>query len=143
MRGGFGAPMSLKRPGPNSGQPFELYLSSMLSDAMVGAGSNVTIVPIAKGTSINEAIQQSSIASNTESIILLMYDSRYDAGFSAEYNHNFDVFVVNKDGEVDGLDVDPFVAAVVGGAQVAVPEPQTLLLALVAGLTLLGARRRR
>jgi sugar lactone lactonase YvrE len=50
---------------------------------------------------------------------------------------------MNKDGEVNGLDVDPFVAAVVGGAQMAVPEPQTLLLALVAGLTLLGARRRR
>ena len=50
---------------------------------------------------------------------------------------------MNQDGEVNGLDVDPFVAAVVGGAQMAVPEPQTLLLALVAGLTLLGARRRR
>jgi hypothetical protein len=31
----------------------------------------------------------------------------------------------------NGLDVDPFVAAVVGGAQ-SVPEPSTLLLGLVA-----------
>jgi hypothetical protein len=32
---------------------------------------------------------------------------------------------------VNGLDVDPFVAAVVGGTQ-AIPEPSTLLLAIVA-----------
>ena len=38
---------------------------------------------------------------------------------------------VNLDGEVNGLDVDPFVAAVVGGTQ-QIPEPSTLLLALVA-----------
>jgi hypothetical protein len=100
MRGGFGIPMSLQRPGPKSGQPFALYLSSMLADAMVAAGSNVTIVPIAKGTKIDEAIGQSSIESNTQSIIFLMYKSRYDVGFSAEYNHHFDVFVVNQNGEM-------------------------------------------
>jgi hypothetical protein len=50
---------------------------------------------------------------------------------------------MNEDGEVNGLDVDLFVAAVVGGGQMAVPEPQTLLLALAAGLTLLGVGRRR
>jgi hypothetical protein len=38
---------------------------------------------------------------------------------------------MNEDQVVNGLDVDPFVAAVVGGAQ-AIPEPSTLLLALVA-----------
>ena len=99
MRGGFGIPMSLQRPGPESERPFALYVSSMLADAMVAAGSNVTIVPIAKGTKIDEAIRQSSIESNTRSIIFLMYQSRYDVGFTAEYNHNFDVFVVNQNGE--------------------------------------------
>jgi hypothetical protein len=46
---------------------------------------------------------------------------------------------MNGDGAVDGLDVDPFVAAVVGGGAAAspldvadVPEPSTLLLALLA-----------
>jgi hypothetical protein len=43
----------------------------------------------------------------------------------------FDVAAdMNLDGVVNGLDVDPFVAAVVGGTQ-SVPEPSTLLLALV------------
>ena len=38
---------------------------------------------------------------------------------------------LNEDGAIDGLDVDPFVAAVVGGSVQAVPEPSTwLLLAL-------------
>jgi hypothetical protein len=38
---------------------------------------------------------------------------------------------MNEDQVVNGLDVDPFVTAVVGGAQ-SIPEPSTLLLALVA-----------
>ena len=45
----------------------------------------------------------------------------------------FDVAAdMNEDGVVNGLDVDPFVAAVVGGGTQAVPEPSTLLLCLVA-----------
>jgi hypothetical protein len=44
----------------------------------------------------------------------------------------FDVAVdMNGDGVVNGLDVDPFVAAVVDGTQ-QIPEPSTLLLAIVA-----------
>ena len=39
---------------------------------------------------------------------------------------------MNKDGDVNGLDVDPFVAAVVGGGAAAVPEPSTFLLYLIA-----------
>jgi hypothetical protein len=38
---------------------------------------------------------------------------------------------MNEDQVVNGLDVEPFVAAVVGGTQ-QIPEPSTLLLALVA-----------
>lgn len=59
-RGVYYIPFSAKRPGPKSTQPFALYLSSMLAEAMVAAGSNVTIVPIAKGTDIGEAVRQSS-----------------------------------------------------------------------------------
>jgi hypothetical protein len=47
---------------------------------------------------------------------------------------------LNGDGAVTGLDVDPFVAAVVGGTQ-PVPEPSTLLLALVT-LGLVGGWRK-
>ena len=50
---------------------------------------------------------------------------------------------MNEDGAVNGLDVDPFVAAVVGGAQ-AVPEPSSCLILAIGGLLLvLVARRRR
>ena len=48
---------------------------------------------------------------------------------------------MNEDGEVNGLDVDPFVAAIVGGGAAAVPEPSTLLLALVA-LCVVGGWRK-
>jgi hypothetical protein len=39
---------------------------------------------------------------------------------------------MNGDGEVNGLDVDPFVAAVIGGGTQPIPEPSTLLLAILA-----------
>ena len=49
---------------------------------------------------------------------------------------------VNEDGVVNGLDVDPFVTAVVGGSAQQIPEPSTLLLTLLA-LGLLSHTRRR
>jgi hypothetical protein len=63
----------------------------------------------------------------------------------------FDVAAdMNGDGVVNGLDVDPFlvgeiasgkVAAVVGGGAAAIPEPSTLLLALIA-LCVVGGWRK-
>ena len=47
---------------------------------------------------------------------------------------------MNGDQVVNGLDVDSFVAAVVGGTQ-PVPEPSTLLLAILA-LSITGALRK-
>ena len=41
---------------------------------------------------------------------------------------------MNLDGVVNGLDIDPFVAAVVGGGLQAVPEPSTIALLALAGL---------
>jgi len=49
---------------------------------------------------------------------------------------------MNGDEAVNGLDVDPFVAAVVGGGTQQIPEPSTLLLAVVA-LGVVGGWRRR
>jgi len=43
---------------------------------------------------------------------------------------------MNQDTVVNGLDVDPFVAAVVGGGVAAVPEPSTLALLACSGLLL-------
>jgi hypothetical protein len=50
---------------------------------------------------------------------------------------------MNGDGSVDGLDVDPFVAAVVGGGVQQIPEPSTLLLAALGLLGLLVHARQR
>jgi phospholipase/lecithinase/hemolysin len=49
---------------------------------------------------------------------------------------------VNGDGQVNGLDVDPFVAMVVGAGAETVPEPSTLLPAVLGLIGLLLPRRR-
>jgi hypothetical protein len=58
----------------------------------------------------------------------LEVDPFVDVLLSGPYQLEADM---NEDQVVNGLDVDPFVAAVVGGVQ-QIPEPSTLLLALVA-----------
>jgi hypothetical protein len=50
---------------------------------------------------------------------------------------------MNKDQVVDGVDVDPFVAAVVGGGTQQIPEPSALVLATLGLLSLLAHARRR
>ena len=50
---------------------------------------------------------------------------------------------MNEDQEVNGLDVDPFVAAVVGGGVQQVPEPATCALAAIGVLVFLGTGLRR
>jgi hypothetical protein len=39
---------------------------------------------------------------------------------------------MNEDGVVNGLDVDPFATAVIGGGPQQIPEPSTLLLCIIA-----------
>jgi hypothetical protein len=59
-------------------------------------------------------------------------------------NGPYDVAVdMNEDGAVNGLDVDPFIAYVVGhgGGVREVPEPSTLLLILIA-LVIVGGWRK-
>ena len=48
---------------------------------------------------------------------------------------------MNLDGDVNGLDVDPFVATVVGGGTQPVTEPSTLLLCIIT-LGLFGGWRK-
>jgi hypothetical protein len=66
-------------------------------------------------------------------------DPFIDLLLNGQYAYTADM---NEDGEVNGLDVDPFVATVVGGGAAAVPEPSTLLLALIA-MGVIGGWRKR
>ena len=104
VRGAYFITFPYGRPGDDgklSEQPFALYLSSVLADSMIAVGANVKMVQITKGTDIKEAIRQSSTENNAPSIILLINSSRYlIGGYRAEYEHSFDVFVVNQGGEI-------------------------------------------
>jgi hypothetical protein len=102
FHGVYGIPSSLKRPGPKSGQPFAVYLSSMLSEALDSAGSNVNTLTIPKGTSLEKAIELLSVQERRPALVLLIRQSRYVVKWSsnAEYNFNFDVIVVDTSGNV-------------------------------------------
>jgi hypothetical protein len=50
---------------------------------------------------------------------------------------------MNGDGVVNGVDVDPFVGALVGGSAAAVPEPCTLVLAMLGMIGVAACCRRQ
>lgn len=98
LRGGFGIPLSLKRPGPDEGQPFAIYLSEMLADGLRADKTEVVVIPVAKGTELGAAV--ASVADGAAGIIFKINHSRYDSGFSAEYRHDFNVVIADADGHV-------------------------------------------
>lgn len=98
-RGSFGIPMSLQRPGDEGEKPFALYLSGMIKESLEKAGSQVTVVELEKGQNFQRAIAKVSESGKT-SFVLLMLKSRYDIGFTSDYQHHFLVAVADADGRV-------------------------------------------
>lgn len=98
-RGSFGIPMSLKRPGEHGEKPFAVYLSEMIEESLEKAGSQVTVVNLEKGQIFEKAIAKVSEAGKT-SFVMLMLKSRYDIGFTSDYQYHFLVVVADGDGRI-------------------------------------------
>lgn len=100
VRGGFGIPNSLERPGPLKGQPFAIYLSTMLADGLRSGDTEVAVIAVPKGTDTASAVQMVTAKEGAAGIVFKIVHSRYDIGFSAEYNHHFDVTIADANGQV-------------------------------------------
>lgn len=99
--GAYGIPTSLKRPEPKEGQPFSMYLSSMLADGLRAAGTDPQVVRIQRGISKADAIKTVVDANGTAGIIFEIFQSRYSVGWSrAEYNYTFNVIVAGSDRQI-------------------------------------------
>ncbi|MCK5779084.1 MAG: hypothetical protein KAH11_09855 [Rhodospirillales bacterium] len=98
-RGGFGIPMSLQRPGDEGEKPFAVYLSGMIKESLEKAGAQVSVVKLEKGQNFQRAIAKVSELGTT-SFVMLMLKSRYDVGFTSDYQYHFLVAVADADGEV-------------------------------------------
>lgn len=99
FRASFGIPVSAERPEPYKKQSFAAYLSSMIQEAVVEAGGKATIVEIPMGTSVERSIDILATGKKA-SILGIMRESRYDLGFSAEYNYNFQFIVIGPDNQI-------------------------------------------
>ncbi|SCA56639.1 conserved exported hypothetical protein [Candidatus Terasakiella magnetica] len=99
MHGAFGIPASLKRNGPTEGRPFAYYLSTMIQTSLSKAGSNVTIVELPKGESLEASIQTLT-DKGSSGIIVIMKKSRYAFWLSADYQYDFEVAIVDIEGRI-------------------------------------------
>ena len=94
MRGAFGIPHSLSRVDEFKEKPFAFYLSSKLKDSLEATGSTATIIPIAKGTSIEQIAAKIKSAGLGSTLAVLIHKSRYDIGaFNPEYAYHFELLV--------------------------------------------------
>ncbi len=97
MRGAYGIPNSLQRPGPKTGQPFAVYFWDMLASGLAEAGANTRVVTLPLGRTLEQAIDLLPPDPAERTIVIIMRTSRYDVGFSAEYNFAYDVSVLGPD----------------------------------------------
>lgn len=98
--GTYGIRSELQRPEPKSSQPFAMYLSNMLADGLRNAGTDASVVRIARGTDADTALQQTIDAHGTGAMLFEIVVSRYSIGWgSAEYNYSFDVIIADNTGE--------------------------------------------
>ena len=100
MRGAFGIPHSLKRPGPSEGKPFAQYLASILQDSLNNAGSKATVIAVPKGTTRDKAINDVGNTKVDSGLVVMIFESRYDIGpANPEYGYRFELIVLNRQGK--------------------------------------------
>lgn len=99
FRDGYGIARSLERPGPLEGEPFAIYLSTMLADGLEANGANASVVSVPKGADLDTAV--SAVANGAPGIVFKIVHSRYNFGWgNREYRHHFDVVVADGSGQV-------------------------------------------
>lgn len=93
----WGIPSSYSRIDEFKEKPFAYYLSSKLKRSMDNAGSNATVVTVSKGTPFPKVIDELRKIGVDSSLVVLMYQSRYDFGRTKPtYEYHFDLLVLDR-----------------------------------------------
>jgi len=92
----YGMPYSPERPG---GRPFAIYLADSLQQSLQSAGGEATVVKMAKGMSVEDAVATMRRQGTDAGLLVLMDQSRYYIYLEKiDYAYRFDVLVLNRSG---------------------------------------------
>ena len=99
MRGAFGIPYTFNRPDRPPNETFADRIAQMLERTFTDAGSQVTVVRLARGST--QPAARGKLKPHTKDVALLIriHDSRFDAGgFSFDYPYHFQLSVLDPEG---------------------------------------------
>ncbi len=99
MRGGFGIPYTFNRPDRPPNETFADRIAKMLERTFTDAGSQVTVVRLARGSTQSAARGKLKPHTKDAALLIRIHDSRFDAGgFSFDYPYHFQLSVLDPEG---------------------------------------------
>lgn len=99
IRSVYGIPVNLERPGADGSQPFARYLATMIEGGIEKSGGQAVIIDLPPGMQ-PEAAREFLAREKRRALLTIMYKSRYDVGFSADYQYDFVMSVLDAEGRV-------------------------------------------
>lgn len=101
IRGGFGIPITVDRPKRPADERFVDFLADLIKEGFYDVGIEVKVIKADKGSSVEDVIAQIPEPKLNKSIIVVMNESKWDAGgFAFRYQYGFDLYIFDLDGKV-------------------------------------------
>jgi hypothetical protein len=99
VRGGFGIPHTFNRPDRPPNETFADRIAEMLERTFTDAGSQVTVVRLARGSTQPAARGKLKPQTKDAALLIRIHDSRFDAGgFRFDYPYHFQLSVLDREG---------------------------------------------
>lgn len=101
VRGGFGIPVAVDRPGRPAEERFVDYLAGMIKDGMEQAGAKVTVLAVPVNASLEDTLARMAPTGAGRYVVLRLLESNWDAGGLSgmlSYKYDFALFVAGPGG---------------------------------------------
>ena len=99
VRGGFGIPYTINRPERPPNETFADRIAKMLERTFTDAGSQVTVVRLARGSTQPAARGKLKPQTKDVALLIRIHDSKFDAGgFQFDYPYHFQLSVLDPEG---------------------------------------------
>ena len=99
VRGGFGIPYTFNRPDRPPNETFADRIAKMLERTFTDAGSQVTVVRLARGSTQPAARGKLKPQTKDVALLIRIHDSKFDAGgFQFDYPYHFQLSVLDPEG---------------------------------------------